>query len=84
MRHSAISWLLSQGVPLHMVQQRAGHQDPKVTLSVYSHIAKDDAGRVVDLLDDRLFSGYDDKTEGKISIKDTVIKNICSLSSDML
>lgn len=68
MRHSAISWLLSQGVPLHMVQQWAGHQDPKVTLSVYSHIAKEDASRVADLLADRLFSGYDDKADGKISI----------------
>lgn len=54
-RHSAISWLLSQGVPLHIVQARAGHQDPKITLSVYSHIAKDDEGMVADLLDSKLF-----------------------------
>lgn len=54
-RHSAISWLLSQGVPLHIVQARAGHQDPKITLSVYSHVAKEDENIVPDLLDSKLF-----------------------------
>lgn len=51
----AISWLLSQGVPLHIVQARAGHQDPKITLSVYSHVAKEDENIVPDLLDSKLF-----------------------------
>lgn len=54
-RHSAISWLLSHGIPLHIVQARAGHQDPKVTLSVYSHVAKEDKGKVAKLLDKKLF-----------------------------
>ena len=54
-RHSAISWLLSQGVPLHIVQARAGHQDPKITLSVYSHVAKEDENLVANLMDERLF-----------------------------
>lgn len=54
-RHSAISLLLSKGVPLHIVQQRAGHQDPKITLSVYSHVAKEDKGMVANLLDDTIF-----------------------------
>lgn len=47
-RHSAISLLLAEGVPLHMVQQRAGHQDPKITLSVYSHVAKDNQNLIAD------------------------------------
>lgn len=55
-RHSAISWLLSQGVPLHIVQKRAGHQNPNITLSVYSHVAKDDENIVADLLDSKLFA----------------------------
>ena len=59
-RHSAISWFLSQGVPLHIVQARAGHQDPKITLSAYSHVAKDDASRVADLLDNTLFSAVNE------------------------
>lgn len=54
-RHSAISWLLSQGVPVHIVQERAGHQDPKITLKVYSHVAKDNKRVVAELLDEKLF-----------------------------
>lgn len=54
-RHSAISFLLSQGVPLHIVQKRAGHQDPKITLSVYSHVAKDDERVVADKLESTIF-----------------------------
>lgn len=53
-RHSAISLLLSEGVPLHIVQQRAGHQEPKMTLSVYSHVAKDNADLVANKWDDIL------------------------------
>ena len=37
------------------MQARAGHQDPKITLSVYSHVAKEDEGVVADLLDAKLF-----------------------------
>ncbi len=68
-RHSAISWMLSQGVPLHIVQQRAGHQDPKITLSAYSHVAKDDAGRVAELLENKIFSDKNDTTDNLISIQ---------------
>lgn len=50
-RHSGISLLLSQGTALHIVQQRAGHQDPKITLSVYSHVAKDDQNVVANKWD---------------------------------
>jgi len=54
-RHSAISLLLTQGIPLHIVQKRAGHKDPKITLSVYSHVAQDDQNLVADKLSDVLF-----------------------------
>ena len=53
-RHSAISLLLSEGVPVHIVQQRAGHQDPSITLSVYSHVAKDNENLVANKWDDIL------------------------------
>lgn len=59
-RHSAISWLLSQGVPLHIVQGRAGHKDPKITLSVYSHIAKEDESMVANLLNEKLFTAVNE------------------------
>lgn len=48
-RHSAISLLMSEGVPLHLVQQRAGHQDPKITLAIYAHVAKDNQEKVADV-----------------------------------
>lgn len=55
-RHSAISMLLSEGVPLHMVQARAGHQNPEITLSVYSHVAKDKQAVVAEKLETLLIS----------------------------
>lgn len=55
-RHSAISMLLSEGIPLHMVQARAGHQNPEITLSVYSHVAKDKQSVVAEKLETLLIS----------------------------
>ena len=37
-RHFHISYLLRNGVPIKVVQMRAGHSSPMVTLSVYSHV----------------------------------------------
>lgn len=54
-RHSAISLLLSEGIPIQIVQQRAGHQDPKITLAVYSHVSKDKESLVADTLREILF-----------------------------
>lgn len=59
-RHSAISLLISEGVPVHMVQQRAGHRDPKITLGVYSHVAKDRQNIVAEKLDTLLFSAVNE------------------------
>ena len=43
-------------LPIQIAQQRAGHQDPKITLSVYSHVSKDKESLVADMLEDVLFS----------------------------
>ena len=59
-RHSAISLLLSEGVPVHIVQQRAGHKDPKITLEVYSHVAKDKQNVVAEKLESLIFSAVDE------------------------
>ena len=59
-RHSAISLLLSEGIPLHIVQQRAGHKDPQITLSVYSHVAKDKQNVVAEKLDNLIFSAVNE------------------------
>lgn len=42
-------------LPIQIVQQRAGHQDPKITLAVYSHVSKDKESLVADTLGEILF-----------------------------
>lgn len=59
-RHSAISLLLSEGVPVHIVQQRAGHKDPQITLAVYSHVAKDKLNMVAEKMDSLIFSAVNE------------------------
>lgn len=59
-RHSTISLLLSEGIPLHIVQQRAGHKDPQITLAVYSHVAKDKQNIVAEKLDNLIFSAVNE------------------------
>lgn len=59
-RHSVITLLLSEGVPLNLVQARAGHKDPKVTLGVYSHVAKDKQNVVANKLDSLIFSSINE------------------------
>ncbi len=34
------------GTPLKVRQQRLGHSDPRLTLSVYTHVAREDEQRV--------------------------------------
>lgn len=53
MRHSAISLLLQQGVPVVTVAKLAGH-DPAMTMSVYGH-ATDDTTRLATELLGRLY-----------------------------
>ena len=59
-RHSAISLLLSEGIPSHIVQQRAGHKDPQITLAVYSHVAKDKQNLVAEKLDSLIFAAVNE------------------------
>lgn len=37
-RHTHISWLVEQGVPLKAIMQRVGHHDPQTTLKIYTHV----------------------------------------------
>ena len=41
-RHTALTLLLGQGVPVHVVARFAGH-DPSVTLRTYAHVTDDSA-----------------------------------------
>jgi integrase len=38
LRHFHVSYLLKQGVPLHVVSARAGHANATVTLNTYAHL----------------------------------------------
>jgi integrase len=40
LRHTSATLLLARGVPAHVVQQRLGHADIKVTLGIYAHVLK--------------------------------------------
>lgn len=41
LRHSHASWLLGQGVPIHVVQARLGHEKIATTVDTYSHLLPD-------------------------------------------
>lgn len=51
LRHTHITHLLKQGVPIHVVSERAGHANPTVTLNIYAHVLpgqQEGAAAVVD------------------------------------
>jgi integrase len=51
LRHTHLTHLLLDGVPVHVVSARAGHANPTVTLNVYSHMlpgAQDEAAAITD------------------------------------
>ena len=49
-RHTHISLLLEQKLPLKAVMQRVGHHDPKTTLEVYAHVTQSMKEQVRDCL----------------------------------
>jgi integrase len=49
MRHTALSLMLEQGIPVSVVARIAGH-DPSVTMRTYAHAADDATRRAVDAL----------------------------------
>jgi len=46
LRHSAASWLLSQGVPVTDVSEMLGHADPSITMRIYAHAMPGSRDRV--------------------------------------
>jgi integrase len=50
-RHTNSTLMDRLGVPLKVRQQRLGHSDPTLTLSVYTHVAGEDDERVAEQLD---------------------------------
>ncbi len=53
LRHSFVSLLVAAGVPLKVVQELAGHSDPRITQQIYTHVSEDqkrDAATTLDML----------------------------------
>jgi integrase len=48
LRHSHVTILLRDRVPVHIVSKRLGHKDPSVTLNVYADVIPDDDSSAVD------------------------------------
>lgn len=55
LRHSSVSWLIQQGVPLAVVSEILGHSSTEIMDQTYSHVG-DDA--VTEAMDD-VFGGLD-------------------------
>ena len=52
LRHSYATWLVSENVPINVVQRLMGHEDASTTLSRYVHAPRDYDDRVRGLFDD--------------------------------
>lgn len=49
-RHSAISFLISQNVPIMEISKRVGHSSPEITYKVYAHLYPDKDKKIADLI----------------------------------
>ena len=49
-RHTHISILAEQGVPLKAIMQRVGHNEPRTTIAVYTHVTDQMEKETVDKL----------------------------------
>ncbi len=54
LRHTHITHLLMDNVPIKLVSQRAGHASVSITLDVYGHVLPDMQQGVADLIDRQL------------------------------
>ena len=57
LRHTHITHLLMDNVPIKLVSQRAGHASVSITLDVYGHVLPDMQQGVADLIDQQLGKG---------------------------
>jgi integrase len=49
LRHSYATWLVSDGLPVNVVQRVMGHENPSTTLNLYTHAASQFEDRVRDV-----------------------------------
>ncbi len=50
-RHSAVAFLISQGVPIIEISKRCGHRSPDITYRVYAHLYPNKERSIADLLE---------------------------------
>lgn len=55
-RHSAISYLISENVPILEISRRMGHSSPAMTYGVYAHLYIDKDKKIADAIDKDLAS----------------------------
>lgn len=49
-RHTHISHLASLGIPLKVIMERVGHDNPQTTLRIYTHVTKRSKDELIDIL----------------------------------
>jgi Phage integrase family len=54
LRHSHVSELLSNGVPIATVSKRVGHANPNITLAIYAHALEADELAAAKIWDDAM------------------------------
>jgi len=52
LRHSYATWLVSDGVPVNIVQKVMGHENASTTLNLYTHAPNEFEKRIKDVFDD--------------------------------
>jgi integrase len=65
LRHTNITMMLTDGVPLKMVSKRAGHSRTSTTLNIYSHCFQDADDGAADLVDTSMRKALGERTSNK-------------------
>jgi hypothetical protein len=63
LRHSYVTWLVSDGVPINAVQKVMGHEQASTTLNRYTHAPDDYAARMLAAFEDPAASTLPQKDE---------------------
>lgn len=51
LRHSAVAYLIKQGIPAMIIKERLGHKDIRITLNTYGHLYPSEQKKVAELMD---------------------------------
>ncbi|WP_244625442.1 tyrosine-type recombinase/integrase [Macrococcoides canis] len=54
LRHTHISLLAQENVPLKVIMERVGHHDPATTKAIYTHVTQNMQDKTRDLLENIL------------------------------